>query len=33
MISAGVPVIPGGDHAVYDEKDAKETAKRLVIQL
>ena len=29
MISAGVPVIPGGDHAVYDEKDAKETAKKV----
>lgn len=29
MISAGVPVIPGGDHAVYDEEDAKETAKKV----
>ena len=29
MIRAGVPVIPGGDHAVYDEKDAKETADKV----
>lgn len=28
MIQAGIPVIPGGDHAIYDEADALKTAER-----
>lgn len=29
MMQAGIPVIPGGDHAIYDEADALKTAERI----